>query len=118
MPSTHRSNYLHVVTQRILFDLAIRWICARFSAFVSATGLESQSFQFLIAVSEFKSSVHATDGGSEGSEGGYDKFMVIVNEYIKGNSNSEVNISSKIREEILAFSEHSAYMSLRTVRRR
>jgi len=67
-------------------------------------------------VSEFLDLFHAHH--SEGREDAYDCFIRIVNEYVKVNSSSEVNIDSATREAILAFSERSEYESLDAVSRR
>eukprot|EP00752_Nemacystus_decipiens_P013004 g11505.t1 len=73
----------------------------------------SESFQFLVAVSEFQIVVAAaySDGG-ENSKDGFDEYTAVVNEYIKDNSNSEVNIDSATKKKILAFCQRPAYISL------
>lgn len=62
--------------------------------------LYAQSFQFLVDASEFKSSVIAAHNGQDGKES-YEEFTVITNEYIKDNSNSEINIDSHTKKQIL-----------------
>lgn len=76
-----------------------------------------QSFQFLVDVSEFRALFHAQQHGDEG-EDHYDRFVCIVDEYVKASSSSEVNIDSGTREAILAFGERSEYEALGPVRRR
>ncbi|CAN0409712.1 unnamed protein product, partial [Ectocarpus sp. 12 AP-2014] len=61
--------------------------------------------------SKFKISVHAAHQGGNDS---YEEFIAIVDEYIKDNSNFEVNIDSRTKKEILGFGERSAYASLGT----
>ncbi|CAM9757068.1 unnamed protein product [Ectocarpus fasciculatus] len=72
-----------------------------------------ESFQFLVAVSEFQSLVHATPGSREGNDE-FEEFINIVNEYIRVNSSSEINIDSSIRRKLLEFHERSAYFALST----
>ncbi|CAB1108068.1 unnamed protein product [Ectocarpus sp. CCAP 1310/34] len=74
-----------------------------------------ESFQFLVDVSKFKSSVHAAHQGGNDS---YEEFIVIVDEYIEDNSNFEVNIDSRTKKEILGFGDRSAYASLGTAKSR
>lgn len=57
---------------------------------------------------------HAAGGGS--SRDCFDEFILIVNEFIKDNSNSEINIDSATKKKILGFCQHSAYTSLDLVR--
>lgn len=40
----------------------------------------------------------------------------MVNEYTKNNSNSEINIDSRTKKQILGFEERSSYASLDVVR--
>ena len=74
-----------------------------------------QSFQFLVDASEFESSVYAATS-SQGVKDCYDEFLVIVDEYIKDNSNSEINIDSRTKKQILRFEGHSSYAALDLVR--
>ena len=75
-----------------------------------------QSFQFLVDVSEFQSSFHHAQRSEEGRHDDFNDFIRIVNEYIKDNSSSEVNIDCTTRSAILAFVERSEYESLDAVR--
>lgn len=52
----------------------------------------------------------------ESSKADFDRFEVIANEYIKDNSNSEININSTTKKKILGFCERSAFASLDLVR--
>eukprot|EP00752_Nemacystus_decipiens_P013003 g11504.t1 len=73
----------------------------------------SESFQFLVDVSEFKNAVAAAHAsGGESSQDDFEEFTVVVNEYIKDNSNSEINIASATKRKILGFCERSTYISL------
>lgn len=76
----------------------------------------SKSFQFLVDASEFHISVHA-DRSNQEDKDCYEEFLAIVNEYIKGNSNSEINIDSRTKKQILRFEGPSSYASLDMVRR-
>lgn len=76
---------------------------------------DSQSFQFLVAVSEFQNLVLSTPESREGKDDYYEEFISIINEYIKVNSDSEINIDSSERKELLEFHERSAYSSLSLV---
>lgn len=80
-----------------------------------SSDLNPKSFQFLVDVSKFKSSVHAAH---QGGNDDYEEFIVIVDEYIKDNSNCEVNIDSRTKKKILGFGERSVYASLGTVKNR
>ncbi|CAN0386259.1 unnamed protein product [Ectocarpus sp. 12 AP-2014] len=73
----------------------------------------SESFQFLVDVSEFSSLVLRINGGDErGGKDDFDEFNVIVGEYITDNSNSEINIDSRTKKKLRGFCERSAYASL------
>ena len=74
-----------------------------------------QSFQFLVDASEFQSSIHAATSIQEGKDC-YEEFVSIINEYIKDNSNSEINIDSRTKTQILRFEGRSSYASLDMVR--
>lgn len=73
-----------------------------------------KSLEFLIAVSEFKDLVHATRD-NEGDEG-FNAFTRIVDEYIKSNSPSEVNISGAAKARIVKYVDRGAYTQLSLVR--
>lgn len=76
-----------------------------------------QSFQFLVDVSEFQHLVLGVHGaGQDSGKDEFDEFTAIVDEYIKDNSNSEINIDSSTKKKILALCERSAYSSLVLVR--
>lgn len=66
---------------------------------------------------EFESLFHAADSGEEGKDF-YEEFIAIVNEYIKDNSNSEVNIDSRTKKQTLEYEGRSSYASLDVVRER
>ena len=84
---------------------------------VPSSLLYLQSFQFLIDASEFQIAVHAVTSNQERKDGDcYEEFLCIVNEYIKDNSNSEINIDSRAKQHILKFEARSSYASLDTVR--
>lgn len=62
-------------------------------------------------VSEFHDSVRAHDDGDD-----FEKFIAIVDTYVKNSSASEINIDHRTKTAILKFSERSAYKSLAKVR--
>eukprot|EP00752_Nemacystus_decipiens_P005641 g5104.t1 len=73
-----------------------------------------KSFQFLVDVAEFRQVVaaaHSTDAG-ESSKEDFNRCTLIVNEYIKDASHSEINIDGATKRRILGFYERSAYASL------
>lgn len=74
-------------------------------------GLEPQSFQFLVDAEEYHITVMAHDDKDT-----FEGFLVIVNTYIKNNSDSEINIDDRAKKAILKSSERSVYTSLETVR--
>lgn len=81
--------------------------------------MQPQSFQFLVDASEFQGSVYAAlNNVVEDGKDCYDEFVGIVNEYIKDNSNSEINIDSRTKKNIMGFEERSSYASLDVVRGR
>lgn len=67
---------------------------------------------FLTALWELREGGHgATDEREE-----FESFLSIVNEYIRDNSPSEVNIDYKTKKSILQYAQRSAYMQLPLVR--
>ena len=75
-----------------------------------------QSFQFLVDVENFQRSVHAAHSSGEEGRECYEQYVAIVDEYIKDNSNSEINIDSRAKKKIMGFEERSSYASLDLVR--
>lgn len=57
----------------------------------------------------------APRAGGDDSSNEFDKFIDIVNEYIKDHSSSEINIDGTTKKKMLAFCERSAYASLDVV---
>ena len=74
-----------------------------------------QSFQFLVDVSEFQSTLHAAQSNQKREEC-FEEFLAVVSAYIKDNSNSEINLSSRTKKEILRFEGRSSYAALDMVR--
>ena len=107
---------IHSQRGKILHKLNICCTHARTTWCTGRRTRKRQSFQFLLDVSEFRSSSRqAQDPGGRSDD--YGDFLRIVTEYIKVNSSSEVNIDSTTRNAILAFSERSEYESLDAVRK-
>lgn len=75
--------------------------------------LGPQSFEFLVAVAEFKTFNHAVCGGI-GDEVSLDfaRFLDIVNTYIKYDSHLEINIGSDLKRDIMDYTKLEAYLLL------
>ena len=65
--------------------------------------------------SEYRSSLHGAQSDQYGEQC-HEGFLAIVRAYIKDNSDSEINISSRTKQKILKFEERSSYASLDMVR--
>lgn len=74
-----------------------------------------QSFQFLVDVSGFQNVVAGAHAAGGESSTDFDEFTVIVTEYIKDGSNSEINIDCATKKKILELCERSAFTSLDVV---
>lgn len=70
-----------------------------------------QSILFLIAVAEFKDDVYA----EKGEDRAFEAYIGLINEYIKDDSPSEVNINSSAKLLILRHIQRSAFMKLERV---
>lgn len=73
-----------------------------------------QSFQFMVDASEYQNSVHAVYHGSAESkdDSHFGSFTTIIDEYIKDRSNSEVNISSSSKQQVMALCDRAKYVAL------
>eukprot|EP00903_Cladosiphon_okamuranus_P022292 g20498.t1 len=79
----------------------------------------SESFDFLVAVADFKHVVHAAfDRNNKETAAGDDfhKFVAIVKEYIESDARSEVNIDDHAKHEALLYTEQHDYLSLSMVK--
>ena len=78
----------------------------------------SQSFQFLVDVSDFKKEVLLEANSDERARifKGYGGYLAIINDYINDGSHSEVNIDSRTKSGILEYATFDLYSALDVVR--
>ena len=78
----------------------------------------SQSFQFLVDVSDFKKEVLLEAKSDERARifKGYGGYLAIINDYINDGSHSEVNIDSRTKSGILEYATFDLYSALDVVR--
>eukprot|EP00903_Cladosiphon_okamuranus_P014587 g13528.t1 len=76
----------------------------------------SESFQFLLDVSEFQNNVVLEESNNNADERGgfrgFGSFLAIVNDYIKDGAHSEVNIEFKTKRDITRHAKYMSYTSL------
>ncbi|CAN0357747.1 unnamed protein product [Ectocarpus sp. 12 AP-2014] len=68
----------------------------------------------MVDASEYQNSVHAIHHGSAESKGDLDfgSFTTIIDAYIKDRSNSEINISSSSKQNLMAYCDRAEYVAL------
>eukprot|EP00752_Nemacystus_decipiens_P009739 g8697.t1 len=72
----------------------------------------SESFEFLHEVAKFKNRAPGAGAGNDAVTDSFVRYRIIVNNFIKYDSHSEVNISADIKREVMDFIKFEAYLLL------
>eukprot|EP00752_Nemacystus_decipiens_P009744 g8702.t1 len=78
----------------------------------------SESFEFLVEVSDFKAGVPMSGAGNDQVTHDFARYLVIVNSFIKYDSHLEINIGSDIKRNIMDYIKFEAFLMLEPERRR
>ena len=74
-----------------------------------------KSFEFLVEVAKFKNRAPGAGAGNDAVTDSFVRYRNIVNNFIKYDSHSEINVSADTKREVMDFIKFEAYLLLNPV---